>query len=108
MATRVEAVFKPQTEDAIMDLKVFHDFSDTPYEWTGTLAADDNNGIRVTDGEPELTVDLTKANGFAEQQMDRHRDVYMDGTHYISIEASGVGGEEPTTIFEFTIDGAAQ
>lgn len=106
--TRVEVIFKPQTEDATMDIQVFHDYSDSPYEWTGTLAADDNNGVRVTDGEPELTVDLTKSNGQAEQRMDRHRDIYADGTHYMSVELSGVGGEEPTTLYEINIDGAQQ
>ena len=107
-ATRIETIFKPQTEDATMDLNVFHDYSNEPYEWTGTLSSDENNGIRVTSGDPDLVLDLTKANGFIDQRMDRHRDEHADGTHFISVGLAGVGGKEPTTIYELTIDGASK
>lgn len=107
-ATWIETVFEPQTEDAIMDLQVYYDFGSEPYEWTGTLLSDDNSGVRVTDGEPELTIDLTKTIGWVEHQMDRHRDIHLDGTRHLSVGLSGVSGEEPTTIFEVMIAGATQ
>lgn len=104
--TRVELVFKPQTEDAIANIEVFNDYSSTPYEWTGSLSSADNNGVRITSGESDLVIDLTKSNGFIQHRMSRHRDEYLDGTHFISVGLSGVGGEEQTTIYEMHIDGA--
>jgi len=62
----------------------------------------------VTSGDPDLVLDLTKANGFIDQRMDRHRDEHADGTHFISVGLAGVGGKEPTTIYELTIDGASK
>ena len=106
--TRVEAVFKPQAEDAIMNINVFHDYSETPYEWTGTLSSAEHNGVRVTSGQSDLVVDLTKENGCVQHRLDRHRDIYADGSRFVSIGLDGVGGKEPTTIYELTLDGASK
>lgn len=106
--SRVEVIFKPQTDPALMSIEVFHDYSTDPYEWTGTLAAADNNGVRITSGESALVADLTKDNGYVKHRLDRHRDEHLDGTHYVSVGLSGVGGKEPTSIYEMTIDGASR
>ena len=106
--TRVEVIFKPQTAAALATLKVFHDYSKIASTWTGTLSSAENNGVRITSGSADLVFDLTKSNGYIDHRMDRHRDEYIDGTHYVSIGLSGVGGKEPTSIYEMTIDGASK
>lgn len=113
--TRVEVVFRPQEEESLMDLRVFEDFSDTATEWQGVGSLDDGVGIKVADfpetgdeSHRHLICDLTKENGLIDQRVDRHRDIYIDGSHYLSVDLRGTSSEEQTKVYEVTIDGAVE
>jgi len=104
--TRVELIFQPQTDGSICDIEVFQDHSDDPLVWVGDQSFDNGAGVRVTDDEQKLSVDLDKQDGFVQHRFDRHRDMYIDGPRYVSVQLSGISGEDRTTIYQVTIDGA--
>lgn len=106
-ATRLELVFASQSA-GILTMQLFRDFSSDPVEWRVTKSFAASFGVRTTAGAPEIDVDLTKANGFAQQRLDRHRDSYADGSHYMSLELAGVTSAERTRIYQITLDGVRQ
>lgn len=105
---RLEVVFKPLSEDAIMDLRIRRDRQPDPVPWEFQVNRDDNNGVGCEAGADEITADLTKNTGFVQQRLDHHREWYTDGPRFISWEMAGVQNIEQVEVFQLTLDGTEQ
>lgn len=106
--TRIELVFQAQVASATMTMKVFRDYLAIPVNWQVSKSFQAGNGVRLVAGQPGIDVDLTKANGWVQQRLDRHRDPYADGPHYVNIELSGITSAELTRIYQITLDGVME
>lgn len=105
---RVELLFTPTEEGAIMNMRIFLDRSDIPSEWTADFALDDGRGFSTYRNKPDAEMDLTKNNGFCQHRIDGCKDFYLDGPRFIQIELGGVQNSDPVEILGMAIDGATQ
>jgi hypothetical protein len=94
------------TAPCTLAVRLYEDQSATPTVWGYSLSAADGQGIQTTAGSADMLLDLTKANGFAARRLERHREQYSDGLHFVAIELAGVSNQDPVVIFQIELDGA--
>lgn len=102
---RVEVVFEPLDNPAIMDMRLFRDYSDEPIVWARRANSNDADGVQVAEGSAYLEADLTKPTGHVKQSLSGHRELLIVGQRYWSLELSGVQNSEQIRINEATIEG---
>jgi hypothetical protein len=104
---RLEIIFNPCTAGpCTADMRLFENLASASTKWSVTFDSGSGQGIASIAGSGDLTVDLTKPNGFAQKRLDRHRDVYSDGLRYASVEVAGVTNADPVSVFQIGLDGA--
>lgn len=103
---RLSMTFRTVASPATMTARVFYDFSDNPVLWKETMSSVEGNGVASTEGSPDLVVDLTKANGFAQKRIPGHKENYIDGPRYVSVSLQGVTGADIQKVYMVAIDAA--
>lgn len=101
----VAVQYKPTQTPANMDLALYRDYFTTPQAWMQNQSQAQGNGIGSTAGNSQLTIDSTKASGFAQIRLDGFRDWYTDGPRLVSTEVSGVQSDSAQYIYGVRIDG---
>lgn len=104
---RLEVVFDPVVVDTTLDARIFLDRSLTPVVWEVTRTSEEANGFASTAGESDWVGDLTKASGFLQRRIDGHKEIYLDGSRFVTTEIAGVSNSDTVTIYEITVDGAS-
>lgn len=105
---RAEVVFATTPNPATMDLRLYLDFSDTPLSWGMDVLSADGDGISAATNNPDLEVDLTKLTGFVQKRFGSKREFYLDGPRFVQLGLRGFGGQDPQSVYEMTLDGAAK
>lgn len=105
---RIAVVFQPTPSQATMTLRLFFDFSPTPVAWKQNLSLAEGNGVSVQDGSGDLLVDLTKPSGYIQKRFPGHREFYIDGPRYVTVQLSGVTGADPQKVYLISLDAAGQ
>lgn len=103
---RLEVVFDPVAHPATADIDLFVDFSTTPYAWASTYTSAEGSGVATTAGTVSLVADLTRQTGFVQNRFDSHKELFIDGPRYVSIQLSGVSNQDRIAINKITLDGA--
>lgn len=102
---RLELVFEPAIEEAVLDIRMFRDRSTDPLIWDADVDANAGGGIASVKGDPYLTADLTKPIGHVQTRMDHHKEEYTDGPRYLQIEMGGVANQDRVQIYQILLDG---
>jgi hypothetical protein len=103
----LEVQFDPRSADSTLRAEVFRDRSLSPEVFRVTVAADDNDGVGIEDGDSVLAIDPTKSNGFVRQRLDGNADSNADGERLVQVQLGGVtNGLEPHKIYEVVVEGA--
>lgn len=100
----VGLTFKPSAVASTYDLRVYEDQSDDAKVMGVTHS---EYGITTRKGSDDLTVDMTKANGYARRQLDFTKEVRADGPRRVSIELEGYTNGDVHTLYQAEIEGAA-
>ena len=100
---RIELVFEPADGERL-SLKRYRDRSDAPVEMGMTSNAD---GVRSTKGESELEIDLGRETGFVQTRLSGSKELYTHGPRLVSVGLGGVGGPQPTRVYQITLDGVS-
>ena len=104
---RIEIVFEPASEPCTLDARLFIDRSQVAVAWATNYVSADANGFASTCGNTDLVADLTKPSGFVQRRIDDHRELYIDGPRFVTLEIGGVSNQDPVTIYQITLDGAS-
>lgn len=103
---RLEILFEPCEQDALLDARLYVDRSRTARTWGTTLSSTTGGGFASTKGETDLVGDLTRENGFLQKRMDSQKDIYLDGPRLLSLELGGATNQDEVRIYQITLDGA--
>jgi hypothetical protein len=98
----VELVFAPTGKPATVDVKLYLDHSSAPVRWGINY---DDGIIKATSRQPEITVDMTNAIGFAQAHFSGQRELRAYGPRFVSVELAGVVHMDVVTIYQVTLDG---
>lgn len=102
---RLELVFQPVLSGSLIDARLYVDRSGTALEWDVGYTSSDGNGVMSSDGSSDLTVDLTKAIGFAQKRFDGRREFNIDGPRFVQVELEGVANQDQIKLYRLAIDG---
>lgn len=94
--------FSPRVNANTMDLRFYYDRASEPAEMPMT---DLRDGVRLTKGSPDVVIDLTKPNGYAQQRLDSGREWLTDGERLVSIELQGHTTTEKVVVHQIDADG---
>ena len=104
--TGFELVYQPVADPATLDLEVFDDVSPIAVAWKNAMSSSGGRGVRVDEGQPRMTVDLTEdERGVAMKRFDRHLFPGMKGARYRSVRLSGVTNADQITVYELVLNG---
>jgi hypothetical protein len=104
----LELTFLPVQHDASLDLRVYLDFSATPYLWRATVDSLSGDGVASEAGSGDLVVDLEKATGCVVKRWQGNKDFYLDGHRYSSVWISGFSGRDVQKVFRLTHYGVTE
>lgn len=105
---RFEMLFEPMTSESggtTADLRFFSDFTGNADIQAVTTKSDDGGGIESVEGEPDLTLDLTKQNGLIDRQLPSGREYFIQGRRYMQFEIEGASNDDQVRLFEFSYEG---
>lgn len=103
---RLEIIFDPLLRDATVDARVYLDRSTEPVQWETTYTSESANGFSSSEGESDLVADLTKETGFVQRRLSGHKELYVDGPRFVSVELEGVSNAEEVRVISMMLDGA--
>jgi hypothetical protein len=98
----LEFVFQPAT--GLVNAGVYHDHSSTPESWAESIQRD---GVMISQGTPDITIDLSEPRGYAIHRMSGHRDPYGFGHRYTAMGLVGVQGIAAHRIYQVVVNGSA-
>jgi hypothetical protein len=101
----VELVYIPSTTPNSMDMQIYYDHSVTPEVWQRTIQQD---GVTLTAGSPDVTVDLAYSKGWAKQRFQGHADPYADAYKFISVQLSGFQSGSPLRLSQLWLNGCEE
>lgn len=101
-------VFQPLTHATLATMRMFVDFSTTPFLWSADRSLFDGNGVRTTANSADVVLDLTKPTGYVQLRFPGHREFFADGVRYLSFQLSGVTNTEPQRIYWVLAGGVEQ
>ena len=104
-ARSLEVQFEPTTAPGGLDFRLYEDRAPDASVWSGTLSAHDAGGFASTDGQPDLTADLTTPGGFAQRRFDSRKERYVEGPRLAAWEARGATNQEGLEIYQITLEG---
>lgn len=102
---RVELLGQPTPSAQSMDARLYQNRLSTPVNMGVTSEADD---VQTVKGEPDVEIDLTRADGYWTWRFDGLRQEYQDGARFLELELSGVKGKDPQRFYAVTLDGVIQ
>jgi hypothetical protein len=105
---RVEVVFSQTINPCTFDMHLYIDFAPTPLIWNMDNVLDDGRGFTPSVGSTDLVADMTKTAGFVQQRIEGHKDFYLDGARFLSVELVGFTNADPLSIYGLVIDGVAE
>lgn len=103
--TRVDLAFLPVPNSATLDLRIYRNYATVPVSWRSSRTAAAAEGFAVDDGGTDFTLDLTKANGHAQQRLDRHRERNAEGDRHMAVEMGGVTNLDTIRLYWLVLDG---
>jgi hypothetical protein len=98
----VSVIFKPTSSSASFDLNLFFDYTHSPQVWTSSRSVD---GVTTIHGSPDINILTDRTRGYAFQRMQSRREIYGQGSYFVSLEVAGSQGIEATRIFEIILNG---
>ncbi len=101
----VELVFQPLRNQSSVSMRMYFDHHTEPKKWARTI---DQDGVAVTDGQPEVVVDMTTRSGYAAHRLTGHRDPTAPGERFVSVEIAGVQARDPQRVYSVTVNGVRQ
>jgi len=102
---RVELVFEPQSRAALLDMRYYYDFSDTPVTQRETVQGAKQRGFSSTAGQTDLVLDLTRVRGVASHLLPDHREDSSEGTRFVQLELGGCSNGEEQKLRQVTMNG---
>lgn len=105
---RIETIFQPTTAACLANQRVYTDFSGTASVSGNTIASSDNDGVRLTEDDADMVIDLTKETGLVQVRLDGHKELFTDGTRFIQLGMGGTTNADVVKVYGFTIDGVKQ
>jgi hypothetical protein len=102
---RLEVVFEPCQEDALLDARLYLDRGVSPVTWDYSQSTSEADGFAVTKDQTDWVADLTKANGLVQRRIDGQKELYIDGQRLVSWEFAGVTNMDQVSLYQITIDG---
>lgn len=104
---RIDFVFEPCASEAVVDLRLYHDHSETPENSEYTRETTDNDGVATTKGNPNIQIDLTNERGNVTIGIPGQCETRASGGKFIAIELQTVTNTDRQRYYEATIAGAS-
>lgn len=99
-----DVVFQPTTAESALSLVSHKNLVATPEDQALTT---DVNGVRTTDGEPEVEIDTTQTEGHIRHVVTDHRDVKAYGKEKVRVSLEGVANAERQRVLDVVVEGAS-
>lgn len=109
MVRAVSIQYTALDTNAPCTLRVFRDMDDNPEDWGGSETTfNEANGIMLVPGDPttDLSIDLSRENGFVFQRFDGTLDWYTHGPRFVAVGLMGVTREAQHALLRVTVEGA--
>lgn len=100
-ARDAEIVFAPTTLPSWLSMYLYFDQSVTPRAWSRSINQD---GVRTTEGDPRITVNLNTEVGWARQRISGHSGTYSYGDTFVSVEMRGCQSGEPVRVSQVVLN----
>lgn len=107
-ARSIEIQFEPVEGKLTADLRLTHDFSQTPRVLGRNVGIGQTTGAKATKGDPAWVIDLSKPNGHVWQRFDGHREGDTDGPRLMRVQVEGVSGPEVIRFGEMVLMGVVR
>lgn len=107
-ARNIEVQFEPVKAKLTADLRLTHDFSETPRVLGRNVGVGQTTGPKAKAGDPAWVIDLSKPNGHVWQRFDGHREGDTDGPRLMRVQIEGVSGPEVIRYGEMVLMGVVR
>jgi hypothetical protein len=107
---RLSMSFEPATAEALLDLRLYKDYSRVPENWGLTWPRNiiDSSGVVTRDNDPDAVVNLEQDKGFSVLNIDSFSDFDEWRRDNVAVEIRGFSGESPVIIYELNVEGASE
>lgn len=95
-------MFEPTKNQRELTVRQYRDRVNTP---TVMAYSRDNDGVNVTEGSPDVRVNMRDTTGIVQSRFDGSRETFTHGPELLSLGLSGFGAGEPVRVFEIVLDG---
>lgn len=95
----------PTRTPGTFDLRIYYDNDNDPQTMRNTHHALQHEGFSTLEGDVNLTADMTRVDGYAQQRIDNRRERNLPGVRQVSFELLGVSTGDPVTFSQLVIGG---
>jgi hypothetical protein len=95
----------PTTRPGVVNLRIFYDQEEDAQVLSHTSKGAEHMGFTATKDDEYLTADMTRQDGYAEQQIDGRRTKGVPGARGVTFELSGVANGDGLQIQQIELEG---